>query len=957
MKPFVACVAAAAALLFACSKGDRFADKGEPVSSAPASAATGVAVQPMRFAHRKLANGLDVYSMPDPSTANVSVQVWYRVGSKDDPKGRSGFAHLFEHIMFKATRNMPNEFFDRLTEDVGGFNNASTYDDFTNYYEVVPANHLERILWAEAERMGSLVVDEAVFSSERNVVKEELRQRVLAEPYGRLFYLYLNQANFAVHPYGRPGIGSIEDLDAATVDDVRAFHSAWYRPDNAVLVVAGNFDQQEFDRWVDKYFGALRTPNRPIQRIDVKEPPRVAKTLTTYAPNVPLPAVAVSYPLFAASSPDYPALLVLDAILTRGDSSRFYQSLVYRQQIASEAFSFSEATRDPSIYTVAVILSEGRTADEGLAALKAEVAKLAGAPPTEAELEEAKNELVTARLEERETAFGRAFELADSVMRYDDPSAGDRILAAIQNTTAADVQRVAKTVFDDSKSVAIKYLNEDMAPAGAKGDVIETSPAIEAGPLPVAAADAPVFALASYSAREGPPPPGPPVSPRIPETRERTLANGLRVIVATRDALPLVSANLRFGAGSASDPGDLAGVADLTATLVTKGTTTRSATDIAQQVERLGASLSANAGADSSAVSLFTRADRRDEAFALLADVTRNPVFDEAELDRERQQALDDLSVAMSNPGQIAARVMTRLLYGAAPYGGVATERSLEAITRAAARDFHLKYWRPENGVLVIAGAVSADEGFALAEKHFGGWAPGPNPLAVASTAAPPPPPAETRTVVVDLPDSGQAAVAFGLRTLERTHTDYYPALLATTVLGGGYSARLNAEIRIKRGLSYGAGASLAARKNAAPLIARTQTKNESASLVVDLIAAEFARLGAEPASPAELAARKATLIGDFGREIETISGLGDEISSLALFRLPPEKLKSYAADIDGVGADATMASARTWLAPQKASIVVVGDASVFWDEFSRKHPSAERLPLEALDLDKAGLK
>ncbi|MBY0423888.1 MAG: insulinase family protein, partial [Parvularculaceae bacterium] len=422
--------------------------------------------------------------MPDPSTANVSVHVWYRVGSKDDPKGRSGFAHLFEHIMFKATRNMPPEYFDRLTEDVGGFNNASTYDDFTNYYEVVPANHLERILWAEAERMGSLVVDKDVFQGERDVVKEELRQRVLSEPYGRLFYLYLNQANYDVHPYGRPGIGSIEDLDASTVEDVRAFHATYYRPDNAVLVVAGNFDDKTFDQWVDKYFGPLKRPDRPIPRVDAREPLRAApKNLTTFAPNVALPAVAISYPGFVARSDDYPAMLVLDAILSRGESSRFYHNLVYTQQIAAEAFTFSEATHDPSAYTVAAILSEGKSVEAGLAALRAEVAKLRDAPVTEAELEEAKNELVTARIEERETAFGRAFELAESVIRFGDPAAGDRILAALQKTTAADVQRVARALFDDARSVSITYSDEGAKAKGARADKIDTSANIVARPL------------------------------------------------------------------------------------------------------------------------------------------------------------------------------------------------------------------------------------------------------------------------------------------------------------------------------------------------------------------------------------------------------------------------------------------------------------------------------------------
>src|SRR5688572_11045441 len=263
----------------------------------PAADSGGLAIPRLEPHARTLANGLRVYALPDPDTASVSVAVWYDVGSKNDPPGRSGFAHLFEHLMFKSTTNMPPETMDRLTEDVGGFNNASTWDDFTNYYETVPANHLERVLWAEAERMGSLVVDEANFKSERAVVQEEFRQSVLSQPCGRLFSLYLAQANFDVHPYGRPGIGSIADLDAATLDDVRAFHAAYYRPDNAVLVVAGNFNQKQFDAWVDKYFAPLVSPKRAIPRVTAVEPLRTApKSLTTYLPNVPLPAVAISWP-------------------------------------------------------------------------------------------------------------------------------------------------------------------------------------------------------------------------------------------------------------------------------------------------------------------------------------------------------------------------------------------------------------------------------------------------------------------------------------------------------------------------------------------------------------------------------------------------------------------------------------------------------------------------------------
>src|SRR5258708_14361550 len=248
-----------------------------------------------------------------PSRPKVTVTVWYGVGSKGDPQGRSGFAHLFEHMMFKATRDLPAESFERLTEAGGGLNNASTLDDFTNYYEVVPANHLERLIWAESERMGSLVIDDANFKSERDVVKEELRQRVLASPYGRLFNLYLPQATYKTHPYKRPGIGSIEELDAATIDDVRAFHQAYYRPDNAALIVVGNFDEAQLNAWIDKYFAGLKRPAEPIKRVTSMEPPRKGPgVFEGYGPNVPLPALAITWLSVKASDPDAPALKVLD---------------------------------------------------------------------------------------------------------------------------------------------------------------------------------------------------------------------------------------------------------------------------------------------------------------------------------------------------------------------------------------------------------------------------------------------------------------------------------------------------------------------------------------------------------------------------------------------------------------------------------------------------------------------
>src|SRR2546426_729158 len=294
------------------------------------------------YRERTLANGLRVLSAEDSSSPTVAIQVWYHVGSKDDPAGRSGFAHLFEHIMFKSTRNMKAEMMDRLTEDVGGFNNAFTADDMTVYYEVVPSNYLETLLWAEADRLSGLNVDEANFKSERDVVKEEYRQSVLAPPFGRFEYL-LQQKSFLVHPYKRPTIGSIEDLDASSLADVQAFHATFYRPDNATLVVVGDFDQKQLDGWVDKYLAPIARPNAPLPRVTIKEPERTGeRRITHYGANVPLPAIAFTYLTPPEKSPDAEPLRVAATILAQGESSRLYRSLIYDQQVAQS----TDATHD-----------------------------------------------------------------------------------------------------------------------------------------------------------------------------------------------------------------------------------------------------------------------------------------------------------------------------------------------------------------------------------------------------------------------------------------------------------------------------------------------------------------------------------------------------------------------------------------------------------------------------------
>ena len=421
-----------------------------------------VAIPPMQFTHRTLANGLEVYASPDHATPTVAINVWYHVGSKDDPAGRSGFAHLFEHIMFKGTKHMKPEMIDRLTEDVGGFNNAYTADDVTVYYEVVPSNHLERLLWAEAERMATLNVDEGNFRSEREVVKQEYLQRVDAEPYGR-FGEEIIKKSFAEHPYKRPTIGNIPELNAATIGDVRAFHATYYRPDNATLVVVGDFDAAQFDAWVDKYFGPIPKPAAPVPRVAVKEPPRAkSQRLTEYDAKVPLPALAVTYLGPAARSEDAPALELAQEILAGGDSSRLYRLLVYEKLLAQSVEFQADLREDLGLLVFQVVLASGKKVADVERALFAEIEKIAAQPVSDAELAKAKNRLLTARLHERETCEGRATALAQAVLVLGDATRVNTDLARLQAVTPADVQRVLGAVFTEPNRLVLEWLPEAM---------------------------------------------------------------------------------------------------------------------------------------------------------------------------------------------------------------------------------------------------------------------------------------------------------------------------------------------------------------------------------------------------------------------------------------------------------------------------------------------------------------
>jgi zinc protease len=451
-----------------------------------------------------------------------------------------------------------------------------------------------------------------------------------------------------------------------------------------------------------------------------------------------------------------------------------------------------------------------------------------------------------------------------------------------------------------------------------------------------------------------PPPPAPPRPLAISAPSEGKLGNGLRVIVAHREGVPLVSVELVALAGAEVDPPRLAGLASLGAALMTQGTKRHSAPELAAAAEALGGSLDSGAGWNSASISITVTTPKLDAALALVAEVAREPVFAPDEIERVRTQTLDQLKVAYASPGTLAALVAERLAYGAGPYGHPAsgTPESLPRITRDDLVAVHRRTFRPDNAVLILAGDIGADAALALARRHFGSWPvpaerAAPPPRAAAATSGP-------SVAIVDMANSGQAGVVVAVGLPERTGSERAIGAVLNSVLGSGYSSRINQEIRIKRGLSYGASSVVDARREAAFFRVAVQTKNESAAEVVRLVQEEIDRMMAEPVGAEELAARKATLIGGFSRSVETTAGLAVAIRSLVVANRPPAELKTRIEQLEAVTAEDIRRYAAAQLGPARRRIAVAGEANAFAAALKAALPNAVTVGRDALDLERS---
>ena len=909
------------------------------------AAAPDLSAPALEFTEWTLDNGLRVIAMPDDTTGMVYTSMWYDVGSKNDPEGRSGFAHLFEHILSRKTENMPYNLIYSLTADVGGTRNASTGDDRTNYYELVPAEYLEQMLWTHKERMALPVVDEQVFESERGVVKEEFRTRVASQPYGPLIRLVMSENGYDNSPMRRSTIGSIEQLDAAKLGDALAFHEAYYGPDTATLIVAGNFKTDDLRALVDTYFSDIPRRANPLPtKVEQEKQDRTAPRLVEATnPNVPMPVVGSLWEVPSANHPDYAALNLLDSILGSGQSNRLQDALV-RSGKAVDKFQRFDASEDGGNFATLAFVSPAADLAEVEAIIAAEIARVRTDGVTQAELTEAKNEIFASRLSSRQTASGRASELGEAMMQSGgDPYAADKKLAAMTNVTVADVQRVARTWLDPNKRVDIRYTSGPADPAQYKNPA--PMPELVTPPP----ASKPPLAVLAEGEREAIPGPGTAPEVAAPEIAVTRLANGADVVAARTGNLPMALITAVLPGGTIIDKRETAGLSAMAASLAEQGTSRMDAATLAAAFESLGANFSVSPGDEGAFITVYAPTATIEQAGALMVEVLRDAAYPADQVEIQKARTLQNITSLRSNPGALAGIVSPPILYGDAPYGNGGSEASIAAITPDALRAYREKWWRPDTMKLIVSGGLDTDESIALVNRLFGGWqASGPAPELPSERAGPARAP---RTVVVDLPEAGQAAVTVAVRAPSRSSADYFPLSIGNAILGGGSSGRLFEEIRTKRSLSYGAYSGQPGRVDEAFLTASSQTDNQTADEVAAILLAELDRLGTDDLPQTLVDTRRQFLLGSNERQMETAAGFNTVVAGLLQNGLPPQDAARYAEQLGAVTPEQVKSVAQKYVTADRATLIIVGDSKFFLDDLRKIRPDVTVVNAADLDL------
>ncbi len=864
----------------------------------------------------RLDNGLKVALSRDPKAPQATVCVAYHVGSKNERAGLSGFAHFFEHMMFRGTKNVPN--YDIPLQAGGGSPNAFTSNDMTVYFESIPASYLERALYMEAERMALLpsALDQNKFDTEREVVKNERRQRMENVPYGLASETISASVFPTGHPYSWSVIGSMKDLDSATLDDLRNFFWEFYHPGNATLTVVGNFDIDQTKTWIEKYFAPIPAGSA-IPKVEAPNVKVVNRRLTQFD-QVRFPRVYWTWPTVPDTHDDSAALDLLSSILSSGDASRLRQALVIHQPLATQVSAQSDTREIDGLFTIYATVAPKSSIKAVERELAAQLEKLRQSPPSNAELQRALAKHENGVLRALTSVANRAFMIGMGYAQYDNPHHYQKLITDYVKVTPADIQRVAKKYLTAEKFV----LEVVPAKAGA-----EESAAVLAGPTTPNNRQIQPRLIDDPKRYARMPAPTQPPELSIPSIERHRLSNGLNVWIAKWDTLPLVSVQLVMPAGASLNSADQAGLASLTARCLDKGTSDMTATEFAEALDTLGVSLGINAGTQFSQLGFTVGTNRLDDTLKLVGKMLAEPRFDEADVKRERGLMLSPLARVRDNPGQIAGRVFPRLLYGrdhafGRPSSGFTS--TVSNLTAKQLKEFHRAHLLPGGSTLVVVGDVDTTRLLQQLEQNLAPW----KGQSASQTVAPPKPTGNRgRIYLVDKPKAVQSVLLLGRRWKPRKDPTYFASQIGNRVIGGDFVSRINKNLRERNGYTYGVRTGFRFLKSESRWVLQTSVRGDvTAAALKEALGELEAAIGTKPLTDKEITVAQQAQLNSLPESFETPSSIAGAIFEIAIFDLPIDYLKQQFELLSSVKPDEVRSIMQELLPPDEQVILIVGD-------------------------------
>ena len=866
----------------------------------------------IEFDKFKLPNGLTVIVHEDRKIPVVAVNVWYHVGSKDELPGKTGFAHLFEHLMFNGTENYNNEYFAPFQKVGATDMNGTTNNDRTNYFQNVPTTALDLALWMESDRMGHLlgVVDQEKLDEQRGVVQNEKRQGE-NQPYGRVFFQAAKETFPEGHPYSWSVIGSMEDLNAASMDDVQNWFKTYYGPNNAVLSLAGDINLQEAKDLVYKYFADIPPGPSPIKKKKwiAKRSGEKRDIMYDRVPNARIYKVWNTPEI---GSKEHPHFELIASLLTGGKNSELYQELVYKRQLATSVTSFYYDRELAGQFWIAADLANGVSMQELENAIDETLAKFIKKGPNSKNLKNTKTSIRASFIKglQRIGGFGGKSDLlAYSEVYTGDPGRFNDFYADMLSTTKQEIQKTASDWLSDGVYVLIVAPEDQMS-----------------------------FSQEAIADRSKLPFPESFPKLNLPEIQRAELSNGIDVVFAERHDVPMINLSLLLGSGHSSDSSDKPGLASFTMSMLTEGTERYDALELSDKLDELGTDLYTSTGLDSSSVTLSALKSNFIESLDLMIEVINKPTFDQVEIDRKKLRWLASIDQSLSTPNGIVSNLISGLMYGKDhPYGkpssGDGTRQSIQWMTRQDMIGYKESTITAANSTIVVIGDTNLEELLPILESKFGNWKREANktkPLnyEVSNQSS------ARKIYLFDKPGAIQSLIVAGQLLPANGTDDEIDIDLMNRVIGGSFTSRLNMNLREDKSWSYGVRARLSSRKGPRPMLVYAPVQSDRTVDSIKEIQREYSEyLSSRPASNEELDPIKQQIILGLNGQFETFGSLLSGVSGIVTFDRGDDYLNAVPQKYDAVTLDQVNAAAQKYLDPETWTWFIVGDLSIIEED------------------------